>query len=287
MGYSFAEILVYAARQARDGYRLVAQMMAGGLQLPRLISQILGGLKNSAAVARKFQLPLPAFCILLLASFNNLQIISAQSVSGDIIFTSNEFFVPIQLAVPEYPAQALQDELNGFNNMRFTILKDGTVDPNSIARWYTYPLDVFDPASKRAISQFKFEPPYSNGVNIELPFVQIGIWYDGAEGNVVARLLAPRLLNREYQPLNLITPQYPPRAMEEKIEGYVLVEFTVTTEGDAAGIVILDRQPSDIFNASAIEAMERFRFRPRVMDGIPMEAPGAQYTFNYELNDEC
>ncbi len=86
-------------------------------------------------------------------------------------------------------------------------------------------------------------------------------------------------------PLNHITPQYPISARQQKIEGYVLVEFTVTREGVPFGIVILDRSPSDIFNASAINTAERFRFRPRVENGTPVEAQGAQFLFNYKLDD--
>ncbi len=292
---SYAESLVYVARQSRDEHRLLVQMMAERRQLPKRINQILENSVLDASFTNKFHIPLFALCFLLISAFSNFQIIFAQTVPAGtflqempagITFTSEDYFVPLQVAAPEYPAQALQDGISGSQYITFSISKNGTVDPGSIALINTVPPNIFDTASIRAISQFKFEPPYSNGVNIEIPVVRINILYDGTEGNVRAGLVTPRLLNREYMPLNYITPAYPPKAMKENIEGYVLVEFTVTTEGEAAGIVILDRQPSDVFNASAIEAMGRFRFRPRVVDGIIMEASGAQYTFNYELNDD-
>ena len=73
--------------------------------------------------------------------------------------------------------------------------------------------------------------------------------------------------------------------MENNVEGHVLVEFTVTKEGLPRGIVILDRSPSNIFNTSAVNAAERFRFDPRIMDGKPVEAEGAQYLFTFERDD--
>jgi TonB family protein len=301
---SYAESLVYVARQSRDEHRLLVQMMAERRKLPKRISQILEVSVNDVSVASKFHIPLFALCFLLISAFSNFQIISAQAVPGGILaqavpgsilaqagpagitFTSNDFFVPLHVAAPEYPAHSLQDGIDGGHYITFSISKNGTVDPGSITLINTVPPNIFDAASIRAISQFKFEPPYSNGVNIEIPVVRIDIFYSGAEGNVRAHMSTPRLLNREYQPLNYITPVYPPRAIEEKIEGHVLVEFTVTEGGDAAGIVILDRQPSDIFNASAIDAAERLLFQPRVIDGITTEAHGAQYMFLYERNDD-
>lgn len=265
--------------------------MKGKNLLSKRSSQLLEASANNASVTSKFHISLLASCVLLIALFSSFQTIFAQDVSSGMAPAGNSYLRPIHTPAPIYPAQAAKEGVFKIHSMQFNVTKEGNVDPESIfvkARNVGIEAQgrAFVEASLSALKKFKFEPPYnSSGVNIEVTGVPIQFGY--REGKVETfPFVAPPILNREYHPRNLITPHYPPAAKKEKIEGYVLVEFTVTTEGDAAGIVILDRQPSGIFNASAIEAAEKFRFWPRVVDGVTVEAPGVQYTFNYNLDDD-
>ena len=89
----------------------------------------------------------------------------------------------------------------------------------------------------------------------------------------------------EFLPIKSVTPMYPTVAAEQKIEGWVQVRFTVDTDGSvAAGSVeIVDSEPADIFNRSAIRATEQFLFTPYAPDGVPKALPNVQYVFRYKL----
>ncbi|MEX2130412.1 MAG: M56 family metallopeptidase [Pseudohongiellaceae bacterium] len=89
----------------------------------------------------------------------------------------------------------------------------------------------------------------------------------------------------EMLPLHSEIPNYPRSAAEAGIEGWVLVRFTVNAEGsvDTGSIEVVDYEPSEVFNVSAMDATTRFLFSPRVRDGQAVAVPNVQYVFRYQL----
>ena len=96
------------------------------------------------------------------------------------------------------------------------------------------------------------------------------------------------LTDGDYLPLVAIAPQYPTRAAQRGIEGWVLVAFTVDGKGDVIpdSISVVDADPPNIFNRSAIRATARFKFQPRVQDGEGVDVPGVQYLFRWALEND-
>jgi len=88
-------------------------------------------------------------------------------------------------------------------------------------------------------------------------------------------------------PLVAIAPQYPTRAAQRGIQGWCLVSFTVDGLGNVVedSIVVVDAEPSSIFDRSSIRAAARFKFQPRVVDGQGVAVNDVQYVFRYELED--
>jgi len=88
-------------------------------------------------------------------------------------------------------------------------------------------------------------------------------------------------------PLVAIAPQYPTRAAQRGIEGWCLVSFTVNGLGNVLEdtIVVVDAEPSTMFDRSSIRAAGRFKFQPRVVDGQGVAVENLQYVFRYELED--
>ena len=56
----------------------------------------------------------------------------------------------------------------------------------------------------------------------------------------------------EYLPIVKVAPQYPRRALSRGIEGYVIVEYTVTKLGTVRDPVVIDAKPETMFNRAAI-----------------------------------
>ncbi len=91
----------------------------------------------------------------------------------------------------------------------------------------------------------------------------------------------------DYLPLVAIAPQYPTRAAQRGIEGWCLVSFTVNGLGsvEEETITVVDAEPPQIFNRSSVRAAARFKFQPRVEDGIGVPVSGVQYLFRYQLEE--
>ncbi|HEY7884380.1 MAG TPA: energy transducer TonB [Cellvibrionaceae bacterium] len=92
----------------------------------------------------------------------------------------------------------------------------------------------------------------------------------------------------EFLPIVRAQPVYPRRAAQRGLEGAVTLEFTVTTSGTTRDVVVIegvtsDGEPTTMFNSAAIRAVERYKYRPRVVDGTPVEVPGVQIRLIFEM----
>ncbi|MEE8379443.1 MAG: TonB family protein [Gammaproteobacteria bacterium] len=89
----------------------------------------------------------------------------------------------------------------------------------------------------------------------------------------------------EYLPIVKIAPQYPRRALNRGIEGYAIVEYTVTKQGTVKDPVVIESSPGTIFNNAAIKSALRYKYKPRVVDGVPVEVSGVRTKITFELED--
>lgn len=87
----------------------------------------------------------------------------------------------------------------------------------------------------------------------------------------------------EYLPLVKVAPVYPPRALSRRLEGYVIVEFVVTSSGAVADVIVVE-STSEIFERAAIEAALRFKYKPRVVDGNPIAVAGVMNKITFKLD---
>lgn len=81
-----------------------------------------------------------------------------------------------------------------------------------------------------------------------------------------------------------VQPTYPAIAEVRGLEGWVDVRFDVLTSGRAANIVVL-ASSDRIFERAAIQAAQKFRFRPPVVNGMPQLATNIDYRFRFEMKD--
>ena len=89
----------------------------------------------------------------------------------------------------------------------------------------------------------------------------------------------------EYLPIVKVAPIYPRRAQSRGLEGYVLVEFTVTKTGAVSNPVVVRAEPPNVFDRAALAAVLKFKYKPRVIDGEPIDVPGVQNMIRFELAD--
>ena len=90
----------------------------------------------------------------------------------------------------------------------------------------------------------------------------------------------------DYLPIVKVAPIYPNRALTRGIEGYCVVEYSVSRQGTTKNpVVIEDQCTSSLFHSASINAALKFKYKPRIMDGEAVEVPGVQNKFTYEITE--
>ncbi|RUO66977.1 TonB family protein [Idiomarina ramblicola] len=69
--------------------------------------------------------------------------------------------------------------------------------------------------------------------------------------------------NKSITPIVRIAPSYPKKAVEDNIEGYVDLSFTISNDGSTTDISVVDSEPAGIFDEAVIAALERWRYPPQ------------------------
>lgn len=91
--------------------------------------------------------------------------------------------------------------------------------------------------------------------------------------------------DRDVMPLVRVPPEYPPRALTRGLEGWVLVQFTITTIGTVKDAIVVDSMPKDVFDDAALKAIARWRYNPRVDGGVAVERVGVQTRIVFTLSE--
>ena len=112
------------------------------------------------------------------------------------------------------------------------------------------------------------------GLAVDMPSIDIDIDVGGGIA-----------LARELTPLVRFPPEYPMSAQSNKVEGFVLLRFTVTETGAVADPEVLRSDPAGIFDRAAIRAVLRWKYQPQLVNGEPVSV--ISYTrIVFQLADE-
>ncbi|MCH9693731.1 MAG: energy transducer TonB [Gammaproteobacteria bacterium] len=88
----------------------------------------------------------------------------------------------------------------------------------------------------------------------------------------------------DYLPIVRVAPVYPARALSRGLEGYVDLSFTVTATGTVKDPIVI-QSTSSLFERAATRAVLKFKYKPRVVDGVPVEVPGVKTRISFQLED--
>jgi len=89
--------------------------------------------------------------------------------------------------------------------------------------------------------------------------------------------------DRDVIPLVRINPDYPPRAQTRGIEGYVIVQFTITATGTVKDPIVVEAKPENMFDDAALKAIARWRYNPKVEGGVAVERVGVRTRLTFQL----
>lgn len=87
----------------------------------------------------------------------------------------------------------------------------------------------------------------------------------------------------DYLPIVRVAPQYPRRALINDVEGWVVVEFTVTPQGTVSNPRVVAEEPKGVFSEVAKNAVLKFRYKPRVVNGEPISVAGVRNKITFRL----
>jgi len=93
------------------------------------------------------------------------------------------------------------------------------------------------------------------------------------------------LSDSDVLPLVRVEPIYPRRANERGIEGWVYLRFTITTAGTVRDPVVVDADPPGTFDSAAKRAVLKWKYKPKMVDGKPVEQSGIEVVMTFELEE--
>jgi len=118
--------------------------------------------------------------------------------------------------------------------------------------------------------------PNAPTINVAPPTVDANTDIGGPGGMNIAE--------GDYLPIVRVAPVYPARALSRGLEGYVDMQFTVTTTGTVRDPVVLF-STSSLFERAASRAVLKFKYKPRVVDGVPVDVPGVKTRITFQIED--
>lgn len=91
--------------------------------------------------------------------------------------------------------------------------------------------------------------------------------------------------DRDVVPLVRIDPDYPMRARQRQIEGWVVLEFTISKTGAVKNPVVLSAHPKGVFDSAALTAVRKWKYNPKIENGVAVERGGVKVRLDFDMEN--
>ncbi|WP_240725096.1 energy transducer TonB [Mangrovimicrobium sediminis] len=121
--------------------------------------------------------------------------------------------------------------------------------------------------------------------NLSMNMPTIGIPINSGDGPYLGALQQGQGLagfDTDVIPVVRTSPVYPRGAKQARIQGYVTLAVTIRPDGTVEGAEVIESDPPRLFDQSALDAIKRWKFRPKIVDGNPV-AQRAKQTIEFKL----
>ena len=85
--------------------------------------------------------------------------------------------------------------------------------------------------------------------------------------------LTPSQLAANLKRLKYVPPEFPSKALSQRVSGTVTIEYIVDTNGDPRDVRVVEASPPGVFDHAAIAAVKHWHYEPVVANGAPVEVP--------------
>lgn len=173
----------------------------------------------------------------------------------------------IKEVMPAYPPQARKEKIQGVVIGVIEADAQGRVAKAEVISGHP----LLNEAALAAVRQWEFEPHLVDGraIPVSFTFTVSFLLDEGKTGDAdaVSRLEGaqkPKLLK-------MVRPAYPKEAVEQNIEGVVVMEAMIGADGKVRAIRVVNT-PNELLNQAAMEALKQWEYEPVVKDGKAVPA---------------
>ena len=191
--------------------------------------------------------------------------------------------LPIVKVAPIYPDEAVQEKIEGHVLLEFVVTETGGVRDAVVVD--SEPRGVFDQAALDAVGKFKYKPKVVDGKPVAISGVRNRFSFEFEDESATDSGSLTAVPDGTL-PIVKVAPTYPDEAVREGIEGHVLLEFVVTESGAVRDPVVLEAEPPGVFDQAALDAVGKFKYKPKVVDGELVEITGVRNRFSFEISDQ-
>lgn len=85
-------------------------------------------------------------------------------------------------------------------------------------------------------------------------------------------------------PLIRTTPNYPSRALQRGLEGFVELSFTVDKFGSVVDPVVINAVPAGVFDRAALQAISRWKYSPAMNNGQAVETFDVRHRIVFQMD---
>ena len=193
-------------------------------------------------------------------------------VLGVLVTATMFWFLARLVAVQEGPGDLVKAARIEFTRMR----KDTQVESKR---------EELQKAQRERVAQVPVAPRMSVSMNAQVSTAPVQIVAPKVDATSVKMNLTAGGSDRSVAPLVRVPPEYPRRALERGIEGWVHVRFTITAAGTVKDLVVVDSEPKGVFDEAATKAVARWRYNPKVENGVAVERVGEQTLVRFKLEN--
>ena len=86
-------------------------------------------------------------------------------------------------------------------------------------------------------------------------------------------------------PIVRINPKYPTTAARDGVEGWVQLSFSISPTGEVIDPVVINAEPKRTFDREAIRAIKRWKYRPKVIEGVAQLQTGQTVQLDFKLDN--
>ncbi|MCC5867003.1 MAG: energy transducer TonB [Gammaproteobacteria bacterium] len=105
---------------------------------------------------------------------------------------------------------------------------------------------------------------------------------------IFAAWLPAKAVSDDFRPARLINsqpPEYPRVAQLSGQEGWVVLSYVITVDGDVRDVFVADSTGSPLFERAAKAAVKRFRYEPAQLDGVAIEHSESRFKITFQLEE--